>query len=87
MSNRIFLSLVALVFVSGCAVSNQSTSPSIKPKYKTSKCPTFDRRLSIEVKDYNNTYGLISWKDVSKIEKFLKAKKQYNANVSRLNKQ
>jgi len=76
------LSLV--VFISGCG----GVSPSpyrLDSAQQGCRCPEFTRRLSIEVKDYNSTYGLISWKDAAKIESFLRAKKSFNKSIQSMN--
>jgi uncharacterized lipoprotein YajG len=81
--------LALVVLLSGCASTTQSVKYPDKTTVVTQKCkcPTFDRRLSIEVKDYNSEYGLISWEDVSKIEHYIAAKKRFNKNVDLLNQQ
>jgi hypothetical protein len=72
----------------GCSGHNTVEYPTEKTVVvKHCKCPTFDRKLRIEVLDYNDTYGLVSWGDVEEIQNFLKAKKRFNDFVLELNKE
>jgi len=82
----ILIAGVVLLFLGGCA----STQPrnivvDCPKKVCNCKCPTFDRKLHIQIADYDEKYGLISWEDVGKIEKFLKAKHEFNVGVMGLN--
>ncbi len=49
------------------------------------ECYTFDRNISLSIGDLNATHGTISWIDVTKVENFLEAKKQFNRSVEELN--
>jgi len=83
----LYLLLAFGIIISGCANTGNVKYPETRTVYvKSSRCPKFDRRLKIEIKDYNDEYGLISWKDVERIENFLKAKKRFNAGVDKINK-
>jgi len=58
-----------------------------KNKYVKAQCPTFNSKLKIDIKRYNDKYALISWEDVRNIEVFLKKKKEFNLEVKKLNKE
>jgi hypothetical protein len=79
------LSCVALItlllLLSGCC-EKQLSVPDLNAN---KKCYTFNRTLSIELLDLNSTHGAISWEDATKIEYFLRAKKEFNEKVEALN--
>jgi hypothetical protein len=56
-----------------------------KTAFVEKKCPKFTSKIKIKIDDLNSTHGAISWRDVSKIEYFLMAKKNFNSTVDSIN--
>ena len=75
-------SVITILILSGCH-SDQIVTPG-KTEVIDSKCPQFTTKLRINVEDLNSTHGAISWRDVSRLESFLKAKKKFNKSVDAL---
>ena len=75
--------IILPLFLTGC-YDNKISVPT-KQVVISTKCPKFNTRLKIRVDDFNSTHGVISWKDVSRIESFLKSKKNFNKNVNSIN--
>ncbi len=72
-----------IIIFSGC---RECPAPKFeRQSIVVTKCPKFDTKLKIKIEDLNSTHGAISWKDVSRIESFLKSKKHFNSNVDALN--
>lgn len=78
--------LLLLLFLSGC---HECPKPKEceKTTFTHSKCPKFNAKLSIYVSELNSTHGAIKWSDVTRIEKFLKSKKNFNSKIDTINNQ
>ncbi len=81
----ILFPILAVVLFSGCE-HEPTPGGCEKTKIIKTKCPKFTSRLSIEVLELNTTHAAISWRDVSRIEHFLKDKKRFNERVDSLSK-
>lgn len=79
---RYLLPLLIIAFLTGCH-EDQVVTPG-KTEVVDTRCPKFTTKLNINVEDLNSTHGAISWKDVSRIESFLKSKKKFNKNIDSL---
>ena len=81
----LIISIAIIISFSGCcekdvvALVNETV-------YVNSVCPEFTAKISINIEDLNSTHGSISWADATKLEAFLRAKKNFNNKVEKLNK-
>jgi PBP1b-binding outer membrane lipoprotein LpoB len=75
---------IAAVILSGCHEEPKPCKHS-KTDIIVTKCPKFETKLKIKIEDLNSTHGAISWGDVSRLESFLKSKKNFNNSVEALN--
>jgi len=79
----LYLMIVVIIFT-GCHEDPKPCKHG-KSEIIVAKCPKFETKLKIEIKDLNSTHGAISWSDISRIESFLESKKKFNNSVEALN--